>query len=217
VKAALKVIGFVAGFGAAVGVEFLILSGLGEATHRTIMPRGLGWVVIPVVAGIAGARFLSNLQPEHVARLLGNSQRQRYGIAAAASWVVLVVAYVIVAQPFGYYGMDHDDWMALFRWLLIPPVVGLFIYMAFGWASRPNSPVNRAPTQAPEAPQPPPAASPPSAATEAKRAATRPTATKMEATLGEPPAVSEEDAKRQYWRSELERRFPAKKVPEGQH
>lgn len=46
----IQLLGFVAGFGATVGLEFLILAALNR------MPRGLGWILVPIMAGIALAR-----------------------------------------------------------------------------------------------------------------------------------------------------------------
>lgn len=115
--------GFAAGAALVVFLEFLLLGGISGATGRSWMPRGLGWVVIPIAAGIAGAALGSRFRLRHVGVSLDQRPTVKLAVVGAVAWVVLVVGYVIVADPFGGY-WDSDEWGALWRWLLIPPVLG---------------------------------------------------------------------------------------------
>lgn len=131
----LKVLGFVLGFIAAVAFEALLVWLLSEVFGHRIYPRGLGWIVIPFSAGIGGAALLSSLRPEQIARLFGGSREMRLYVAGGASWVLLVLGYVFVAEPFGSYISD-SEWMTIFKWLFVPPVLALVVRGLFRWASK---------------------------------------------------------------------------------
>lgn len=135
----LKVLGFVLGFAVAVAFEFLLLWVVSEIFDHTFYPRGLGWLVIPFTAGVAGAAWLPSFQPDRISRLFGGSREMRLYVAGGASWLLLVLGYVFVAEPFGYY-IGEDDWITIFKWLLVPPVLALAVRCLFRWAVRKDAP-----------------------------------------------------------------------------
>lgn len=58
-------------------------------------------------------------------------------VAAGASWCLLVLGYVYLARPFGYYSID---WEEVFKWLLVPPGLALLVRALFRWASKKDDP-----------------------------------------------------------------------------
>lgn len=141
---ALKVLGFVLGFVLAVALEFLLFWLVSEIFDRTFYPRGLGWLVIPFTAGVGGAALLSSLRQDQIARLFGGSREMRLYVAGGASWLLLVSGYVFVAEPFGSYISD-SEWMTIFKWLFVPPVLALVVRGLFRWATKKDADSTLAP------------------------------------------------------------------------
>ena len=130
-------VGFIVAAGAVVLLEVVLVAAVSRPGY-TLVPRGLGWVAVPVVAGIAGAGFASRFRLRNFDRLLSENRNVKLALAGAVSWFILVVGYVFVAQPFGTYWGD-DEWAAFWRWLLIPPVVLLAVGGVALWGLSRNS------------------------------------------------------------------------------
>ena len=58
-----SIIGFVVGAGVVLAVEFLLVAAFSSGDSHLI-PRGLGWVGLPILAGIAGAGWASRSRSE---------------------------------------------------------------------------------------------------------------------------------------------------------
>ncbi|WP_372072009.1 hypothetical protein P7L75_27955 [Tistrella mobilis] len=132
---ALKVLGFMPGFVLAIALEFLLFWLVSEIFGHRFYPRGLGWFAIPFTAGVGGAVLLSSLRQDQIARLFGGSREMRLYVAGGASWLLLVSGYVFVAEPFGSYISD-SEWMTIFKWMFVPPVLALVVRRLFRWANK---------------------------------------------------------------------------------
>lgn len=59
----LRIIGFIVGAGLALALEAGLLLLLSELFDKRLMPRGLGWIVIPIIVGISAAKIAPELDP----------------------------------------------------------------------------------------------------------------------------------------------------------
>jgi hypothetical protein len=126
------------GAGTILVIEIGVVWILGELFNVRIIPKGLGWVIIPVLTGIAGAKLATEIPYSSLLQLIGTRRLLRYVFVGFLSWWATVATYAYLMQPFGYY-MDSRDWTVLFKWLLIPPTLAMFVVMGFRWASRSSS------------------------------------------------------------------------------
>lgn len=120
-------------------LEALLLGGISGATGRSWMPRGLGWVAIPIAAGLAGAALGSRFRLRQVGVSLAQRPTLKLAVVGILVWIVMVVGYTMVADPFGGY-WDSDEWASLWRWLLIPPVLAGVLLAVIAYAYRPKGP-----------------------------------------------------------------------------
>lgn len=132
---------FAVAFILAVLFEILLLLILGEITGRRISPRGLGWIVIPFLAGAGGWMFGLRAGYESILRKLGmnvdvSDPRMRLWIAASALWVLSVVIVFLVFDPFDSYRWYASEWTKFLTILLGPPLMALFGIYLFGWAQK---------------------------------------------------------------------------------
>lgn len=125
-----KIVGFIVGFGLAVSAE------IGFLYMADLMPRGLGWLVLPFLAGGA----LASSAPTLVSRLgttdVGfwqESRAFRAVVLLSTIWVLAVPAYWWLFEPYDYY-MGDDDWLLMFKAMVFPVVIlalGYFAYQKF--------------------------------------------------------------------------------------
>lgn len=124
---------FVAGFVAvAIAlVTFLLL--VGNALDRQLIPRGPGWLVMPVLGGILCATIvprtwsqaMGTLAPLRT-RLLGLSFFARSSIVGTIAWLTLLGAYSVIFEPLGTRVSDAEFESAI-KLMLLPPIVGVFL------------------------------------------------------------------------------------------
>jgi hypothetical protein len=140
----LWLIGFVVGAGIAVAAEALLFLAISGAFDRQFMPRGLGWLAMPILAGIAGARIapllpalLATKMPE-LARATQATRHRRFMLVGAVGWMVIFALYWVTAQPYGYrmYGEDWTDFLELF---LLPPTAFIAVCIGLLWANTAKS------------------------------------------------------------------------------
>lgn len=138
-RATLWGLGFLLGLIVAVAVEGLLIFLIDGASGREMMPRGLGWIVIPVMAAFAGARVLPVLVDRALAKSPAlatavNDRHKRFMIVGAGGWAVAFVLYWLVAQPYDY-AMRGDDWWRFLEMLFLPILLYLGVYFGALWAA----------------------------------------------------------------------------------
>jgi len=128
----LRALGVVIGFALVVGLEFLLVVVLQEAFNSRLIPRGLGWIVMPFAGAVFGYRVLPLLAPMSIVAALENQKTIKMVVGAIASWTVVVFGYILVVEPFSY----RWDWEAILRWWLLPPICAAVIALIVGWTRR---------------------------------------------------------------------------------
>lgn len=135
----LRVGGFIVGAMLATGIEVGLLLLVNELSGRDFMPRGPGWLLLPIGLGIAVSAAapeiwlriergdFSAVQKFRSASVLG-----RAAIVFSLFWVLCVGAYVWLFEPYGY--MGDSDYSHMYKIMLFPVAVvwaGLFVYKRF--------------------------------------------------------------------------------------
>jgi len=133
----LRIAGFIVGTGLAVLLELVLLMLLSGLFGKQLMPRGLGWFVLPIVAGIACARVAPELGPLGryasfvlVKNFWSASPASRLVVVAPVFWVLAVGAFVVVFGPYGY-SMSSSEYEHMMKVMFFPPailVAGYFVY-----------------------------------------------------------------------------------------
>jgi hypothetical protein len=101
----LGLLGFVFGVVAAIAVELVILGAVGWLFHSVMMPRGLGWIVGPLAAGVAGFNIFYNfdrLNPAITTFLnrMRSDKAVRVWLALSAVWVLSSATFFWLFDPF---------------------------------------------------------------------------------------------------------------------
>lgn len=135
-----KVFGFMLGFGTVAILEILVIYLIGELLNSRIVPRGPGWIFIPVVAGVAGWKLLRDVNftgafGHAVHEMTTMNQLNRLLIAAYGSWALIVGGYAFFADPYGY-RISVDEWVQIVKILMVPMAVLTAILFLFRWALR---------------------------------------------------------------------------------
>ena len=109
-------------------------------TNSRVMPRGLGWVVLPFAGGLAGWTFgqqigIEGLLTKLEVKLLNwsNKKLRAWG-AGSAIWVLAVCTVFAIFDPFDRYRWREDEWTKLLFILFGPPIIGLIGIQLFEWA-----------------------------------------------------------------------------------
>lgn len=134
----LRIIGFIVGAGLALALEVGLLLLLNEFLDKGLIPRGPGWLVIPIIAGINAAKIapelglLSKFEKQGpVANFWKASPLTRFIVVVPIFWILGVGAYVLVFEPYGY-RMHSSEYAHMFKIMLFPPAIliaGYFTYV----------------------------------------------------------------------------------------
>ena len=133
-----KTIGFFIGFGLAFIIEYAAFEIFYELFNRRIRP-GISSFFLPFVGGYLIASVTSY---ESIKDLIKGfikerkmTRRVRIVLAGGFSWILLVVGYVFLSEPFGS-RINNDELVTIFAWLIIPPVIFVAIFAVFSWATK---------------------------------------------------------------------------------
>ncbi len=135
-------------FVAAVAFEATIFVAIEAIFNTRLVPRGLGWIVIPFSAGLAGWAFGQQVGVEGILRVthvktqtLLQVTQFRIWIAGSALWTVTILGVFLVFDPFDRYRISYwheEDWLKFIAMLAAPPFVGLLSIGLFQWALNTN-------------------------------------------------------------------------------
>jgi len=98
-----RIIAFVTGLSVGFALEFGLLWLISELFDRHFVPRGgLGWIVFPIITGIAFVRIFS--APEvllelFVAKFRSFSKAKRAFLAGSGLWFLLVLGFILTFRP----------------------------------------------------------------------------------------------------------------------
>lgn len=131
-----RIAGFVVGAGLTFVLEVGFLLFLGELFGKRLMPRGLGWVILPILAGIALARVAPDLGPVGrfastalVRNFWSASPLGRLVVVAPVFWILAVGAYVILFEPYG--DMYSSDYIHMMKVMLFPSILFIVGYLSY--------------------------------------------------------------------------------------
>jgi hypothetical protein len=146
----LGLVGVIAGFVLALAAEMTLLLLLSELFHVRLMPRGVGWIVVPIFGAIAGWRFGRNFNFGNAAyltsrRLSATPRLTRLWVAGSVFWIMSALTFFAVFNPYGSY-WSSDEWHQFWMVLIAPPVLGLVGGALFRWATKPNSDIPEPPS-----------------------------------------------------------------------
>ncbi|MGR9412220.1 hypothetical protein [Rhizobium leguminosarum] len=96
-----RILGFVIAVVFCYLVAFLFFALLNGFTGQHYMPRGAGWLLAPLAAGLAGARFAESALPNLPMLLASLNQSMKYYLAGSILWMAAVLCWVFIFDPFG--------------------------------------------------------------------------------------------------------------------
>jgi hypothetical protein len=135
-------------FAATLAFEAALFVGMETLFNSRMVPRGLGWIVMPFTAGFAGWAFghevgieglvkASRIKPEDLLRI----KSLRFWIAGSTVWAVAVLGLFAVFDPFDRYRISYwreQEWFKFFALLIGAPLAGLLGVALFQWAEKDN-------------------------------------------------------------------------------
>ena len=132
-------LGAVAGFILAVGFEFLVIFVMDKISGRDIMPRGIGWITVPVIFSIGGWRIgldgaFETMIKHRFSRTRLVTKNYKIWFALSVVWMIAALGYLFIFSPFGDY-WQIQDYKQFFAILLGPPILGFFAIVLLTWAT----------------------------------------------------------------------------------
>ncbi|MBI1273261.1 MAG: hypothetical protein GC131_04160 [Alphaproteobacteria bacterium] len=128
IKICIWMVGFFVGFVAAFILEALILWLIQEAIGAyRLTPRGIGWITIPLLCGIALGNFaISPKLPQTkifktISTKIKSSIWVRAYIGLIAIWAILILFYILMFDPFGY-RIDDREIRDILKWFFLPTI-----------------------------------------------------------------------------------------------
>lgn len=137
-----SIIGAALGLLCALAVELMILAIFSGMSGRTFYPRGLGWVVAPVLGAILGWQFGKDLRINEfiksiAGRLDANNFPIKLWLAVSIFWIICVVMFYIIFNPYGSY-WSTDELLQFWEVLLAPPALAFLGQVLFRWSKKGN-------------------------------------------------------------------------------
>lgn len=142
-------IGFIVGAAIVIAFEGALLAAIAWLFQVRLLPRGLGWVVMPIVGGFFGARVgYAAADPSFFPTIRRNLARELSRFSEAATietrlwfafsllWVVVVIMFFLVFDPFGRYRWSDREWGKFLTVLVGPAFVGFIAVRLYHWAIR---------------------------------------------------------------------------------
>jgi hypothetical protein len=121
--------------------------------NTRLVPKGLGWVIMPIVGGVLGARIgYAAGEPGSFLMAKRNLAGQfdrftgtvtieaRLWIAFSLLWMFVVIVVFLVFDPFAKYRWSGQEWIKFTTVLFGPVLVGLISIYLYSWAiAKPQS------------------------------------------------------------------------------
>ena len=116
-------------------MEAGLLLGMQRVSGYHFQPRGLGWIVMPIMVGTLGASYSVSVGDRLKVYLFALTKEQRLAIILTIAWIVVVVLYITLTKPYGRTITD-DEYTSAIGWIFAPPVIGFAIWQGIKWALR---------------------------------------------------------------------------------
>lgn len=141
----LRILGFIIGTALAFAFEFALLLIINEVFEVRLLPKGIGWVAIPIFIGISAAKLAPRIErfPKFneckfkqlsLSKLFWESSKiTRIVFVAPIFWICSVILYVFLFEPYGGY-MSDRDYLHMFKVMLFPSIIliaGRVVYSKF--------------------------------------------------------------------------------------
>lgn len=141
----LRILGFIIGTALAFAFEFALLLIINEVFEVRLLPRGIGWVAIPIFIGISAAKLAPRIErfPKFnefkfnelsLNKLFWESSKiTRIVFVAPIFWICSVILYVFLFEPYGGY-MSDRDYLHMFKVMSFPSIIliaGRVVYSKF--------------------------------------------------------------------------------------
>jgi hypothetical protein len=123
-----------------IGAEIFLVLLMEALFGRHVVPRGAGWLVLPILALVAGYR-MGPLAGMLIARQSHNAiqlREIRVLFAGSALWCIAVLLFVVMFEPFGYYMRERDYWM-VGKVMSFPIILGAIGLGLLGWLRKQSS------------------------------------------------------------------------------
>lgn len=121
----LQALGFLAGAIVVAALEFVLVRLKAEFLGGGTELRGNGWFMLPGLAGIFGAKFLSASNTAHPIRIT---------VVAAAAWTIMVLAAFYFSRPVGI-APSTDEIFDVLRWIALPLMQAAIVWALYRWAT----------------------------------------------------------------------------------
>ena len=125
------------------GIEVVLVAGMSAAAggRYQIVPRGLGWIVLPISAMIGGWRVGEAFDPQRVTesiRLLADvlTKGQRLWVGCSAIWLVFCCLFFLLFDPFHRYFWQAEEWEKFIFVCAAPMAVAFLGKKVLDWSSR---------------------------------------------------------------------------------
>lgn len=141
----LRILGFIIGTVLAFAFEFALLLIVNEVFEVRLLPRGIGWVAIPIFIGISAAKLAPRIErfPKfndfkfkqlNLSKIFWEASKiTRIVFVAPIFWICSVILYVFLFDPYGVY-MSDREYLHMFKVMLFPPIIliaGRVVYSKF--------------------------------------------------------------------------------------
>jgi GYF domain 2 len=115
------VVGFVLGFGLTVALEVMLLGGLDFGSGDEFLPRGLGWIAMPIAAGIGGWRAFQEIDFAQLGRSIAERALTETGIPqskrTAALALIAAIGWVVGTLTGFFVTLAEGHHATLAKWL----------------------------------------------------------------------------------------------------
>ncbi|MDM9629547.1 hypothetical protein QTL95_27050 [Rhizobium sp. S152] len=102
-----------------------------------MIPRGIGWIIAPIMFGVVGARYAETALPNWIVWLKEPHGPVKYYVGGALLWVVAVCCYLFIFDPFGSY-WTSAEWAFVWKLMLTPIAFAALCGLVLRWL-RPNA------------------------------------------------------------------------------
>lgn len=141
----LRILGFIIGTALTFAFEFALLLIINEVFEVRLLPKGIGWVAMPIFIGISAAKLAPRIErfPKFneckfkqlsLSKLFWESSKiTRIVFVAPIFWICSVILYVFLFEPYGGY-MSDRDYLHMFKVMLFPSIIliaGRVVYSKF--------------------------------------------------------------------------------------
>jgi hypothetical protein len=122
-------------------IQVGVVDGLEALSGSDLSPRSLGWIAVPVSAGIVGWQFGRECGLEAVfcfadRKLHFVGRLFRFWIVGSVLWLTLMLTIFVVFDPLGWLRWHEEEWFKFLCILVGVPLFGLFGGFLFKWASK---------------------------------------------------------------------------------